>query len=377
MEKTKGKLANYSLHEVKEKEMKENDNVLNGKRSSNIELLRIILMFLLVCSHYVHNSGLLDVLYNAPLNIKPVLMFIFGMWGKPVINCFVLITGYFMYSSSISIEKYVKLLLEVEFYNVGIWLIFVIMGKETFTLLTLIKVIFPLTSISRNFVSCYLVFYLFIPFINILIEHINEKQHLCLLGGMLCVYTVLGTVPRFDVEMNYVSWFFVLYLIASYIRKYARAFFRKKKLWVLLFFLTYLLCIVSIIVGAYFSKTLNMRLAYYLIEDSNKPLALLLSLSLFVVFINIDIKDSKLINTLAKTTFGILLIHANSDVMRNWLWVNTFCCVEQYHLNHWLLLAICSVIIVFLVCAIIDLLRIYFLEKPVLAILFKKNPRKG
>ena len=34
-------------------------------------------------------------------------------------------------------------------------------------------------------------------------------------------------------------------------------------------------------------------------------------------------KHVKLINTISASTFGVLLIHANSDFMRQWLWNDT------------------------------------------------------
>ena len=40
--------------------MKQMNSMQTKERSSNIELFRILLMLLLVASHYVHNSGLLD-----------------------------------------------------------------------------------------------------------------------------------------------------------------------------------------------------------------------------------------------------------------------------------------------------------------------------
>ena len=63
-------------------------------------------------------------------------------------------------------------------------------------------------------------FYLCIPFLNILITHLDKKQHLCLVSLSLGIYTVLGTLPGIEVRMNYVSWFCTLYFVASYIRFY-------------------------------------------------------------------------------------------------------------------------------------------------------------
>lgn len=102
-----------------------------GQRDSNLELYRIIVMFLIVSHHFVVNSGVLEKMYENPLSVNSIFLFLFGAWGKTGINCFMMITGYFMCKSKITLEKYVKLLCEVIFYNVVIAFIFAITGYGT------------------------------------------------------------------------------------------------------------------------------------------------------------------------------------------------------------------------------------------------------
>ena len=96
-------------------------------RNSNLELYRIIAMLLIVAHHYVVNSGLtsLDgpISYN-PTSAKSLFLLLFGAWGKTGINCFVLITGYFMCKSQITFKKFAKLILQVMFYNILINCVF-------------------------------------------------------------------------------------------------------------------------------------------------------------------------------------------------------------------------------------------------------------
>ena len=84
-------------------------------RRSNLELYRIIVMLLIVAHHYVVNSGLIDVMEENPLSSKSLYLYMIGMWGKTGINCFVLITGYFMCRSHITLRKFLKLFLEIMF----------------------------------------------------------------------------------------------------------------------------------------------------------------------------------------------------------------------------------------------------------------------
>lgn len=81
-------------------------------------------------------------------------------------------------------------------------------------------------------------------------------------------------------------------------------------------------------------------------------------------FNNLKIKNSKTINTIASTTFGVLLIHANSDTMRQRLWKDTLNNVGAYYTNYTYLHAILSVTLVFVTCSLIDLLRIRYIETP-------------
>ena len=190
------------------------------QRNSNLELYRIIVMLLIVAHHYVVNSGLVDELIKLPMSGKSLFFYIFGMWGKTGINCFVLITGYFMCKSQITLRKFLKLLLQVEFYNIAVNAVFALTGCHHYSLKDVLLLLLPVKSIADGFVSCFLVFYLFIPFLNILVSHLDKRRHGQLVALCLFAYTLMGTFNCFRVTMNYVSWFCVLYLIASYIRLY-------------------------------------------------------------------------------------------------------------------------------------------------------------
>ena len=73
-------------------------NIPSKQRDSNLELFRIIAMFLIVAHHYVVNSGLTlpeGPLATDPLSWRSIFLLLFGAWGKTGINCFMMITGYF------------------------------------------------------------------------------------------------------------------------------------------------------------------------------------------------------------------------------------------------------------------------------------------
>lgn len=336
-------------------------------RESNLELYRIIVMLLIVAHHYVVNSGLLAAggpIASDILSGKSLFLLLFGAWGKTGINCFVLITGYFMCKSEITVKKFLKLLLEVMFYRIVINIVFWLTSYNELTLKGVLSVIIPIRNIGTGFTAAYIMFFLFIPFFNILVRNMTEKQHIYLLCLCSFLYIFLGTFPLFSVTMNYVSWFSVLYFISSYIRLYPKKIFEKTKVWGFATLLFVLIASLSVIIGAYIADKTGKLIWYYFVQDSNTLLAVLIGLSSFLLFKNLKIKNSKLINTVSATCFGVLLIHANGDVMRKWLWQDVLNNVGMFSSSFIILHAVLSVIGVFIICSSIDLLRIRFIEKP-------------
>lgn len=342
------------------------------KRDSNLELFRIITMLLIVAHHFVVNSGLMangGVIYSSPFSAKSIFLFLFGAWGKTGINCFIMITGYFMCKSNITLNKYLKLLFEVYFYKIVISSVFWITKYETFSLRSLCKVLLPFQAIERNFTWCFLLFYLLIPFINILIKNLSEKQHISLIIILFFTYTLLGTVKR--VTFNYVTWFSVVYIISAYIRLYPKKIFNSNKIvWFML--ASILLSVLSVIGCVYMLNKTNKEMVYYLVyylvyyfvTDSNSFLPLITSITAFLFFKNLKINYNGLINAMGASTFGVLLIHANSDIMRDWLWIDFLKVTEYFSSDFMPLYAVICVITIFILCCIIDQLRIKFLEKP-------------
>lgn len=337
-------------------------------RESNLELLRIIAMVLIVAHHYVANSGLISSegpINSDPLSLHSLFLLIMGAWGKTGINCFVLFSGYFMCYKNITLKKFIKLLCEIQFYRITITGIFWLSGYEKFTMTELVNVLCPVVHLTNDFPSAYLVFFLFIPFLNILIHHLNEKQHVYLLLLASFSYVFLGTLkPLFSVSFNYASWFMVLYLISSYIRLYPKRVFNNKKLWGVSCLASVIISSLSVLICAWVGTRINRVFYYGFVIDCNTMLAVVTGLSTFMFFKNADVPQSRFINTVARSTFGVLLIHNNSEMMRRWLWKDMLNNVAQYYKPTVYLHAVLSVAVIFIVCTVLDIVRIKLIETP-------------
>lgn len=339
-------------------------------RNSNLELYRVIVMFLIVAHHYVCHGVSPEIKQTAPIGLS-TMMLIFGGWGKVGINCFVLITGYFMCKSRFSAQKLLKLYLQITFYAVLIYGIFCLTGHEHFSPLKLLLNFWPIKKIGTNFIDCFLIFYLFIPVLNNVVSNLSKELHKYMIFLSLFVYSILPLIPTIGVSYNFVIWFMVLYVIASYIRFYGIFPKITHKQWGLMAILLIFIGSASIIGMEFFYRLgyINKFQPYRFVSDSNQILALAIAISSFMFFKDLRIPQSRLINTIGAATFGVLLIHDNSSIMRQWLWHEIVDC--EGHMYQSLLLTIgyasISVIIIFVMCVGIDWFRGRYIEPSLLA----------
>lgn len=349
---------------------------IKKERDSSIELFRIISMLIIVAHHYVVNSGITNLMEMDGVTWKSLFLWVFGWGGKTGINCFVLITGYYMCKSNITWKKFLKLFLEVEFYSILFYVIFLVTGYAKFSIGGFVRTIVPIYGIGTGFTHSFLVFYLSIPFLNILINNLPKKLHERLLGLYILVFTILPTFCFANVKISYVGWFIVLYLIASYIRLYPRAIYDNKKVWGIATLVSVLVSWCSVIVCEILEEWVGRDFTHFFVSDSNKLLALVTALCAFLYFKNLNIGHSRLINTVAASAFGVLLIHSNSDTMRQWIWLDVFQNVLFYDSKFLVLHAVGTVVAIYVVCTCIDQLRIKFVETPLFKWIEKKT-KKG
>lgn len=345
-------------------------DVVKPPRESGIELLRIMAMLFIIAHHLVYNSGLSESFDYTHPSANLIWLQWIGAWGKTAINAFVIITGYFMCTSSLTARKFLKLLFQVVFYLVVIFLIFLSFGHEVATPRRLFELAGHFfRGINNGFTVSFLWFYLGIPFYNILIRHCSKRELLLLIGLLLLHFSGAATLFAAKYSFNHTFWYMTIYFIGAYVRLYPMPWMSRNR--VCLPSLLGCVCFASVwmLINDWLKAGgMKVNLQYWLISDSDKILAVSIGMLCFLVFRNLRIGYSKVINTIASTTFGVLLIHANSDAMRQWLWkdllnVPGFAC---YPFMTLIGKSLVCVIGVFIVCSLIDLLRIKYVEKYVM-----------
>ena len=351
-------------------------------RDSGLELFRIFLMLLVIAHHYVVHSGIMDVASDAPFSFASVCVAAIGAWGKTAINGYVLITGYFMCRSRFKARKFFALLLEAQFYGIILYFVMMGAGYHGFSWEELLRAALPFSSLAQNFTGCFLIFYLTIPFLNILISHLGKRMHLLLILLSLGVYCVIGSLSY--VSFSYVGWFIVLYFVASYIRIYPCGFFTKKRWSGLALAGMVLLDIASIVICSLIVQNPQMFPYFHtspfaMLAEVHMPFAFLTAVFAFLLFKNIHFRN-KFVNTVSGATFGVFLIHDSDGSVRKLIWQDILR-VPTHYGDLILLYALLSAVAVFVACALCDLVRQYLLVRPAQKLAEKlrkkKNARKA
>ena len=350
------------------------EKVFKAPRNRNIELYRIICMFLIVAHHFVVNSGLWEMIFENPSDVNSLYLGVFGLWGKTGINCFMMITGYYMCKSNITFQKLFKLVMWIFFYNIVVFVFMFVMGYESISPMRILRLFLPIWGLKQNFTSCFLAFYLTIPFLNILVKNMNQLQHKLLIALMIVLFTILGSVPGFEVSVNYVFWFAVIYFIASYIRFYPNQCMNNSKLWGILSCFVIILSLISLYGIPYvLSGFKSIGLFPHFHMECNRLFPVLISVCTFLWFKNISIPNNGVINTIAASCFGVLLIHTNSDAMRQWLWKDVAKCTTCINMDFTTLVvySFAVVLAVYIVCTLVDIFRMKFIEPGYMSIVSK------
>ena len=292
---------------------------MNNKRNSNIEILRLISMLIIVISHYiVHSSGDARLL---PLGFNKILMS--QHIGNIGTVLFMLISGYYLIDSkNIRLSKIVKLWLQVLFYSLGIYLIFILTNNQLFIFKDLIKYITPISSNIYWFMTVYTIIYLFHPYINILLTKLSKKEYHKLIIMLLFIFSLLGLYSTNNYYCNELGDCFIFYIIGSYFKLYKKNIFNNNKL----NYFILVICIISLISSSIVYKYLEIKYYKYnynVFYNRNSIIVILLSISIFNIFINKRLYINKFINLLGSCTLGIYLL-SEQPLMKDYLWLNIF-----------------------------------------------------
>jgi hypothetical protein len=287
-------------------------------RSSNIELLRIVSMLLIVathlCNHYI----------DVPGSVWPFPDgFVFIQSVKSVtyigVNMYVLISAYFLCTSSFKSKRVLMTWLEVLFYSVLLGIPYIIKGS--LSLKGILSVFLPVLMAEYWFATVFIGMLILSPFINLSLKVLTEKRlrYLCIV--LLVLFSVIPSfISPISSWLGYggscgILWFVVLYYCASYIRLYVHIDYvinYKYRILVLGICLSLVAAFARFSIAFVTAKIWGYAIGAGFFYGNNIIFNVLSTLLIFLFFLTIKIQNTTIcaiINTIAKSSFAVYLIH--------------------------------------------------------------------
>ena len=285
-------------------------------RESNLELLKIIAMFLICLSHVVN-------VFNGIENTNPYTLTFNGIFGLLVKNfgwfgdyIFIACSAYFLaFSKQFNIKKMLT-------YYIGCALIF-ILYLVVFKIIGIsipenlfIKTITTYEVFSYWYIKNYLIYLLILPLISLIIEKINQKTHKILIIVLLIIQEIAMLLKSIDVSIVPLVYVFIsMQFIMSYGRKYGKYLFLKeddKKKASIGLLLIIIFWIIKDILITYIGS--NHNIVFKDAFGATERLSILyviFGVDIFILFKNINIKHNKTINFISSLSLLFYLIHHN------------------------------------------------------------------
>lgn len=310
--------------------------------------------------------------------ITKFLIVILHQFSIVAVNCFVLVSAYFLCDKKIEINieqlkkfynRLVSRWIQVVTYSAGVYLVLCVIKKSycEFNMKTLIRQCLPILTGQYWFVTCYMLMIVCVPFINIFIQQINQKEYQLFLFILIVVFCGIPTInifgDNFGVKNGYsLLWFLCLYFCSGYIKKYNVKISRilSGSGYIIICFIT-----AVIIKICDYMNIMDSSIVHHVIgvtEYYNSILVFIASILIFLFILssskNYGKVRGRIISEISKLSFGVYLLHENNQ-FRTILW-NDIVKLKYYAIKgdvSLLLRLFQSIIVIFIAGVAIEYLR--------------------
>jgi len=294
-------------------------------RKSNFELMRILCMFFIVLYHVIGKGNVLTNSHNQTLTV--IVEFI-QLLIVVHVDLFVLLTGYFQSKSNFKMSKMLKIIAQCLFYTIVIMLVLSLTGVITLSKVEIVKNIFVNFIGEYWFINIYLLLYAISPFLNIIIDNMDQSKYKKLL---VCCFVIFSLIPYnsgnkfFFYNSGFsLTNFVFLYFVGAYLRKYpVKESYLFKKMTnnsyiLILIFIYFLMAVSNFCLSTTASYLVGVNNVFheifsnFITEKLNyeNPLVIIQAVSIFLIFEKINIK-SKFINKISALSLGVYILHEN------------------------------------------------------------------
>lgn len=329
-----------------------------NSRELGIDIIKTIAVILIPILHYFLKYGFYNIYYDHHSIIFQLMI----RWVSfSCIGLFILSTGYLQCERKLTKKYYQKL--KKIIFTFFIFCIITIIITNGVNLSTFFK------NISYNFLQCksyfwyigmYIGLYLFIPFINIIIEKLEKKQFQNLIIILLIIIAIpefINSVPALDRVYKYMYlpsyWIdmfpIMFYIIGAYIKKY------QPKIKPSYLILTLLFITMSISLFSYWYADGKIGMVYG--GGYASIINVIISVTIFLLFYkikNVNNILNKMFKWISNRTLEIYLSLVIADFYTRQI-MNILFEIEEYHFKYILIEPLLDFIIALVVGSLIKL----------------------
>lgn len=305
------------------------ERYMQSKRQANFELLRIVAMLMIIVLHYLNKSNLL-LLFTQEQTAVNYVMHLIVAFCIVAVNCYVLLSGYFMVESAWKPGRVVSLAAQILFYSLLIPVVLIVAGvvpADDLSVYDWLHYVLPIETEHYWFATAYLIMYVLAPILAAGVKMVGKRTLQIVIAVLLLYFSVWKSfIPvsfatdRYGYEYG---WFVCLFLIAAYLRLYGCPFLEKKRNAALLYAGMSLGIFLLAAASGIMSEVIH-PLSYYMDMPTtyNHILCLFGSIGLFMLFKDMkpwEGKAAEAVRRLAPYTFGVYLLHEHELVRYQWM----------------------------------------------------------
>lgn len=321
-----------------------------NKRNSSIELLRILAMIMIIFSHYCYNNvNSLEL----PFSVNKVFLQVLFL-GNLGSALFFLISGYFAVNNTFKLNKLLKLIFQVLFYSLGLYVVLTLLGIIPFSIFELLKSLFPIIFEQYWFISVYIILYLLSDYIVKMFKCLDRKDFRRVILILVVIWFVIPTVTTYTLYGEPFGRAFIAYIIVIYFNLYNDNIINNKYNKKMLFLGSILIVMSSLVLNLLSIKFSIFNHGTMLVLPQSF-VQLGVAVGLFSLFISKKF-NNRLIDMISGTVFGIYLLHNNPNIT-NYLWNNIFH-IKKYVDSSYMILEMLGVVtLIFVSCSLIEIIR--------------------
>lgn len=345
-------------------------------RESDIELLKIFAIFLVIVSHVVQTLGTNWISYvgyndycvNLKYATKDVTRFILiflrhsGIFGNSIF--FICSAWFLLDKNKTNTKKILRMICDIWVISVLWFIVTILIRDQRIGRSLMFDSFFPTLTQTNWYMTTYIIFCFVAPFLNIIIEKINQKNHFIMMFVMVFLYLTINFLDSYPYG-SYLTIWITIYISIAYFKKYCQSFCNNMKANIILLIGAFLGYLCLLLLTNYLGLKNQFFMKMMLKWNKNANIfAILFCFASFNIFRKFRFKN-RIINYISSLSMLIYLIHENHlfrtyfrPAIWQWIYLN-------FGYDHILLWVLLYVLFLFVTSSCIAILYKIILERPV------------